>query len=98
MHAFHREYAYPRHGHDHFVICLIEHGVQSFTHKGTKYMLPAQRIDPHQSGYCAYRCTRLGTWFSDALHLSYGGPHANGRYRTHRPPQRRTLFPGSAHR
>ena len=40
MHAFHREYAYPRHGHDHFVICLIEHGVQSFTHKGTKYVTP----------------------------------------------------------
>ncbi|MCB9006400.1 MAG: AraC family transcriptional regulator [Ardenticatenaceae bacterium] len=40
LHAFHREYAYPRHGHDHYVICLIEQGVQSFTHKGTKYITP----------------------------------------------------------
>lgn len=40
MHAFHRDYAYPRHGHDHYVICLIEQGVQSFTHKGTKYVTP----------------------------------------------------------
>lgn len=40
LHAFHREYAYPRHGHDHYVICLIEQGVQSFTHKGTKYVTP----------------------------------------------------------
>ncbi len=40
LHAFHREYAYPRHGHDHYVVCLIERGVQSFTHKGTKYVTP----------------------------------------------------------
>jgi len=40
LHAFHREYAYPRHGHDHYVICLIERGVQSFTLKGTKYITP----------------------------------------------------------
>ncbi|WP_420641002.1 AraC family ligand binding domain-containing protein [Candidatus Leptofilum sp.] len=40
LQAYHREYAYPRHGHDHYVICLIEQGVQSFTHKGTKYITP----------------------------------------------------------
>lgn len=40
LRAYHREYAYPRHGHDHYVICLIEQGVQSFTHKGTKYVTP----------------------------------------------------------
>lgn len=40
LHAFHQEYAYPRHAHDHYVICLIERGVQSFTHRGTKYVTP----------------------------------------------------------
>ena len=40
LRAYHREYAYPRHGHDHYVICLIEQGVQSFTHQGTKYVTP----------------------------------------------------------
>lgn len=40
LHAFHIDYAYPRHSHDHYVICLIEWGVQSFTHQGTKYVTP----------------------------------------------------------
>ena len=40
MQAHHVEYAYPRHSHDQFVICLIEQGVQSFLHKGTKYVTP----------------------------------------------------------
>lgn len=40
LHAFHIDYAYPRHSHDHYVICLIEWGVQSFTHRGTKYVTP----------------------------------------------------------
>lgn len=40
LHAFHVDYAYPRHSHDHYVVCLIERGVQSFTHKGTKYVTP----------------------------------------------------------
>ena len=40
LHAFHVDYAYPRHSHDHYVVCLIEQGVQSFTHKGTKYVTP----------------------------------------------------------
>ncbi|MEM8863259.1 MAG: AraC family ligand binding domain-containing protein, partial [Chloroflexota bacterium] len=38
--AYHRNYAYPRHSHDHYVISLIQDGVQSFTHKGTKYTTP----------------------------------------------------------
>ena len=40
LEAFHRDYAYPRHSHDHYVISLIQDGVQSFTHKGTKYTTP----------------------------------------------------------
>ena len=40
LQAFHVNYAYPRHSHDHYVVCLIERGVQSFTHKGTKYVTP----------------------------------------------------------
>lgn len=40
LEAYHFEYAYPRHSHDHYVISLIQDGVQSFTHKGTKYTTP----------------------------------------------------------
>ena len=40
LEAYHRDYAYPRHSHDHYVISLIQDGVQSFTHKGTKYTTP----------------------------------------------------------
>ena len=40
LHAFHVEFAYPRPSHDHYVIGLIERGVQSFTHKGAKYVTP----------------------------------------------------------
>jgi len=30
--------AFPRHSHDYYVICLIERGLQSFTHGGTKHL------------------------------------------------------------
>ena len=37
LHAYYVRHAYPRHSHDYYVICLIERGHQSFTHKGTKH-------------------------------------------------------------
>ncbi|MEM7333361.1 MAG: AraC family transcriptional regulator [Chloroflexota bacterium] len=40
MQAYFVNHAYPRHSHDHYVICMIEQGVQSFTLKGTKYYTP----------------------------------------------------------
>ena len=40
LHAHYIQHAYPRHSHDYYVISLIEHGRQSFTHKGTKYLTP----------------------------------------------------------
>ena len=40
MQATHVEYAYPRHSHDEYVICLVERGLQSFTMKGTTYVTP----------------------------------------------------------
>lgn len=39
--AFYVHHAYPRHSHDYYVICLIERGLQSFTHNGTKHFTPA---------------------------------------------------------
>ena len=38
LHAYYVQHAYPRHSHDYYVICLIERGHQSFTHKGTKHL------------------------------------------------------------
>lgn len=40
LHAHYVRHAYPRHSHDYYVICLIEHGRQSFLHEGTKYVTP----------------------------------------------------------
>ena len=40
MHAFHRQYAYPPHSHENYVICVVEWGVQSFTMQGSKYYTP----------------------------------------------------------
>jgi AraC-like DNA-binding protein len=40
LQAFYIHHAYPRHSHDYYVICVIEQGRQSFTHKGTKYFTP----------------------------------------------------------
>jgi len=40
LHAYFVQHAYPRHSHDYFVICLIERGRQTFTHKGAKYFTP----------------------------------------------------------
>ncbi len=41
LHAHYIQHAYPRHSHDYYVICLIERGRQSFSHKGTKHLTPA---------------------------------------------------------
>jgi AraC-like DNA-binding protein len=41
LHAYYVRHAYPRHSHDYYVICLIERGNQSFTHRGTKHSTPA---------------------------------------------------------
>ena len=41
LQAFYVRHAYPRHSHDYYVICLIERGLQSFTHDGAKHFTPA---------------------------------------------------------
>lgn len=41
LQAFYVHHAYPRHSHDYYVICLIERGLQSFTHEGAKHVTPA---------------------------------------------------------
>lgn len=38
--ASYLHHAYPRHSHDYYVICLIERGLQSFTHGGAKHITP----------------------------------------------------------
>jgi AraC-like DNA-binding protein len=38
LHAYYITQAFPRHSHDYYVICLIERGLQSFTHGGTKHL------------------------------------------------------------
>jgi AraC-like DNA-binding protein len=40
LQAFYVDHAFPRHSHDYYVICLVERGFQSFTHKGTKHYTP----------------------------------------------------------
>jgi AraC-like DNA-binding protein len=40
LQAFYVDHAFPRHSHDYYVICLVERGFQSFTHKGTKHFTP----------------------------------------------------------
>ncbi len=40
LHAFYVRHAYPPHSHDYYVISLIQRGLQSFTHGGSKYFTP----------------------------------------------------------
>lgn len=40
FHAFYIKHAYPVHMHDYYVIGLIEKGLQSFSHRGSKYETP----------------------------------------------------------
>ncbi len=40
LQGYYVEHAFPRHSHDYYVICLIERGYQSFTHRGTKHFTP----------------------------------------------------------
>lgn len=41
LQASYVHHAYPRHSHDYYVICLIERGLQSFSHDGAKHFTPA---------------------------------------------------------
>ncbi len=40
LHAHYVHYAYPRHSHEYYVLCLIERGRQSFLHRGSTYYTP----------------------------------------------------------
>ncbi|HEY3424931.1 MAG TPA: AraC family transcriptional regulator [Negativicutes bacterium] len=40
FHACCIKHAFPAHMHDYYVICLIEQGFQSFSHRGSKYVTP----------------------------------------------------------
>lgn len=40
LQASYVQHAFPRHSHDYYVICVIEKGNQSFTHKGIKHFTP----------------------------------------------------------
>ncbi len=40
LHAHYVDHAYPRHSHDYYVFCLIEHGRQSFLHQGSMHYTP----------------------------------------------------------
>jgi AraC-like DNA-binding protein len=40
LRAFYVQHAYPRHSHDYYVLCVIEGGLQSFTHAGIKHTTP----------------------------------------------------------
>jgi AraC-like DNA-binding protein len=41
LRACYVHHAYPRHSHDYYVLCVIEEGVQTFTHGGAKHTTPA---------------------------------------------------------
>lgn len=40
LQGFYVDHAFPRHSHDYYVVCLVERGLQSFTHQGTKHFTP----------------------------------------------------------
>jgi AraC-like DNA-binding protein len=40
LQASYVQHAYPRHFHEYYVICVIERGFQSFTHKNAKHFTP----------------------------------------------------------
>ncbi len=40
LRGFYVDHTFTRHSHDYYVICLIERGLQSFTHQGTKHFTP----------------------------------------------------------
>lgn len=37
-------HAFPRHSHDYYVVCVVERGFQSFSHKGTKLYTPPEGV------------------------------------------------------
>lgn len=84
--AVQTNYAYPRHSHDHYVISLIERGVQSFTLKGTKYINPPSGLilinpDVVHTGEAA---TKMGFQmrciYPTIEHMEMAGLELNGRY------------------
>ena len=88
LHAVHVEYAYPRHSHDHYVICLIERGVQSFTHKGTKYVTPPSGlilINPgivHTGEAATERGFQMRSIYPTTDHMETAVHELTGRHRT----------------
>ncbi len=44
VHAHYREHRFARHAHEHFVVGLIEQGVQQYTYRGSRYTTPAGQL------------------------------------------------------
>ncbi len=88
LHAFHVEYAYPRHSHDHYVVCLIERGVQSFTLKGTKYVTPPSGlilINPgmvHTGEAATEQGFRMRSLYPTVAHMQAAFYELTGRHQT----------------
>jgi AraC-like DNA-binding protein len=44
LQAFHRKEAYPRHSHDYYAVAVVDSGLQSFLHGGTRYITPVDGL------------------------------------------------------
>ncbi|MEO8610289.1 MAG: AraC family ligand binding domain-containing protein [Chloroflexota bacterium] len=44
LQAYQRERGYPRHSHDYYVIAVVDSGLQSFLHGGTRYVTPVDGL------------------------------------------------------
>src|SRR5690349_16512434 len=44
LRAFQLEKGYPRHSHDYYVIAVVDSGLQSFLHGGTRYITPVDGL------------------------------------------------------
>jgi len=44
VHAHYVEHRFARHAHEHFVVGLIEQGVQQYSYRGSEHTTPAEQI------------------------------------------------------
>jgi AraC-like DNA-binding protein len=80
------QHAYPRHSHDYYVICVIERGLQSFTHQGVKHFTPAGGVilinpgDAHTGEAADKQGFQMRSLYPTASHMQSAAYELTGRH------------------
>jgi AraC-like DNA-binding protein len=86
LRAFYVRHAYPRHSHDYYVLCVIESGMQTFSHGSIKYTTPPGGVivlnpgDVHTGEPATAEGFQMRSLYPTAAHMQLALDELAGRH------------------